>query len=197
MFKNISLGPLLLLLLMACVDEDTLPPGTQLMLNPHISLSHDSVFPWTANKSDGIELGVSKEVFMTGIQSLFIENRDSVNLNYGSWTQTYSGPMPAQGSTLELIAFLKGENISSVFPTSPRVYISFRIFPQSDSKGNTQGRSAGSDSYSFLEGDFDWTPIIITLDNFPSEADNISVNLGMLSGTTGKIYFDEITLTVK
>lgn len=48
-----------------------------------------------------------------------------------------------------------------------------------------------------LEGDFDWTPMIISLDNFPAEVDNIQVRLVKPRGVTGKIYFDEITLTVK
>lgn len=196
MFKKKSYRLLLFFLLVACAEEDNVPPGTQFVLNPNISLYHDSVFPWTADKSEGIEVGVSKEIFMTGNRSLFIENPDSLNFNSGSWRQTYTGPMPVQGSRLELIAFIKGENIRRLYPYSPTVWISFRISTRSDSKENTEGRFVMSDNF-FLEGDFDWTPIIITQDSFPAEADNISVNLVKPRGITGKIYFDEITLTVK
>lgn len=42
-----------------------------------------------------------------------------------------------------------------------------------------------------------WTPIRIQLDSFPAEAESIQVNAIMLRMTTGKIYFDEINLSVK
>ena len=194
MFKIISSFLLLLLLLSACVEEDHPPPGSQLLMNHHISLTPDSVFPWTAVKSEGVELGVSKEIFFTGNQSLFIENTDSLYFNSGgSWTQNISGPMPAPGSRLELTAFLKGENIRNLTPTGS-VFISFQILPWSD-KGNNQGRFIMSDKF-VLEGDFDWTILSITLDSFPEDAENINVSLVLPRVTTGKIYFDEITLTV-
>lgn len=86
MFKKIVPKLLLLLLVIACADEDYVLPGTQLMLNPHISLYPDSVFPWTASQSGGTEFGVSKEIFLTGNRSLFIENSDSLNSGSGTWT---------------------------------------------------------------------------------------------------------------
>jgi hypothetical protein len=162
MFKKISPRLLLLLLLIACADEENVPSGTQLLMNTHISLSPNSVFPWTSVESEGIELGVSKEIFMTGNQSLFIENPDSLNTNSGSWTQTYSGPMPVQGSPLELTAFLKGEDIRHLSPDG-NIFISFQILPWNDSKGNTQGRFIASGNTFKLEGDFDWTLIRVTL----------------------------------
>lgn len=105
--------------------------------------------------------------------------------------------MPVEGSRLELIAFIKGENIRMIKGSTASLLITFQVAGRSDKEGNSPNRSAWSDIASKLEGDFDWTPIIITLDSFPAEATSIRVNLGMVSLTTGKIYFDEITLVVK
>jgi hypothetical protein len=83
---------ILLLLLGSCVEEETVPLGTQLLVNPNMSMFPDSVKPWRSNRSGGI--GVSREVFFTGNRSLFIENHpDSVYSVSGSWSQSYHGPV--------------------------------------------------------------------------------------------------------
>lgn len=133
---------------------------------------------------------------MTGNQSLFIANPDSLNFNSGSWSQSYSGPMPALGSSLELVAFVKGENIQRSYPYAPSVLVTFNINPRPEGEAYYQDSNNSSTDF-FLEGDFDWTPIIVTTDNFPAEADFIRVNLTKPRGISGKLYFDEISLTVK
>lgn len=197
MFKKILPGLLVIPLLIACAaEEEHLPPGTQLMLNPNLSLYTDSVFPWTVSPFAGAKTGASTEVFMTGNRSLFIEIPDSLKYTSGSWRQTYTGPMPVQGSSLELMVFLKGENLRIVEGSTASLLITFSVDFRGYTHEKTSVRSVSSDIASKLQGDFDWTPIRLTLDNFPANANSISVNLGMLSLTTGKVYFDEITLTV-
>ncbi|WP_194776271.1 hypothetical protein [Pararhodonellum marinum] len=193
MFQKIAPRLLPILLLLSCVAEDNIPTGSQLMLNPNLSLYPDSVFPWTAHSTGEIEAGVSHEIFFTGNRSLFIDNQDSLAFGSGSWSQTYTGPMPVTGSSLELTAFVKGENIRYLSTGYIGISISLQPF-QEHSPGI---RSAHSGKIEFLEGDFDWTPIRLTLENFPEEVDGISVNLGLGFRTVGKVYFDEITLDVK
>lgn len=188
MFKKIAIKSILILLLVACADEDILPAGTQFLPNSNISEYPDSVFPWTSYKLGGTEVGVSKEVFMTGNRSLFIENQDSLNSGQATWTQTYSGPMPAPGSIVELTAFLKGVDIKNL--TEGRVGIRFRVYPDSD-------RNGSSGEILTLQGDFDWTLLRTTLDGFPTNAEFIIVDLFFPSSTYGRMYFDEISLTVK
>lgn len=183
-----------ILLLLACSNEDYLPAGTDLIANPNISLSPGSPFPWVADQRDGIELGVSKEVFMTGNQSLFIANPDSLNSNSGSWSQKYTGPMPAPGDTLELKAFIKGEEIRNLTPGG-NIGIFFRVYPSVS--GNFEGRSAHSNTGLKHEGNFDWRLLTATLNGFPKDADYIQITLLMPSLTTGKVYFDEISLRIK
>ena len=121
---------LLFPLMLSCSEEDPLPGGSQLMLNPNLSLYPDSVFPWTPETTNRIESGVSREVFFSGNRSLYLENQDSLIANSASWTQTYTGPMPAEGSTLELAAFVKGENIRDL-TLGGRIFIAFKVFSDS------------------------------------------------------------------
>lgn len=193
MIKKIFSYFLLLLLLGSCAENEDAPIGTQLLGNSNISSSPENVFPWTADKNEGIELGISKDIFMTGFQSLYIENLDSTTYNFASWNQTYSGPMPSPGRSLELVAFVKGENIKRY--SSLNIGIALQVLPDYEGNKYIIDNFVGSDVT--LEGDFGWSPISITLDNVPAKAESIRVSLRMPGRITGRIYFDEITLTVK
>lgn len=180
---------LLISLLMSCDEKETLPRGSQLLLNPNLSLYPDSVFPWTPSNPDGIQNGVSREEFVSGNRSLYIENPNRTVANASHWTQTYTGPMPAPGSTLELVAFVKGENIQDL-TAGGRVFIALKVFPM------IKTESVATAVFDF-QGDVDWVLLKATLENFPEEAENIQVTLNMPTLTLGKVYFDEINLTVK
>lgn len=190
MFKKSLLNLVLLsMLLFSCGEEDTLPIGSQLMLNPNLSLYPDSVFPWTPSNSNGIQHGVSREVFISGNRSLYIHNPNRTVANASFWSQTYTGPMPASGSTLELVAFVKGENIEDL-TAGGRVFIALKVFPM------IKTESVASAVFDF-QGDVDWVLLKATLEDFPKDAKSIQVTLNMPTLTLGKVYFDEINLTVK
>ena len=176
-------------MLFSCGQEDTLPKGSQLMLNPNLSLYPDSVFPWTPSNSTGVQHGVSREVFISGNRSLYIENPNREVANAAFWKQTYTGPMPAEGSTLELVAFVKGEYLQDL-TAGGRVYIGVKVFP------TTKTESVASAVFDF-QGDVDWVLLKATLEDFPKGAESIEVTLYMPYLTLGKVYFDEINLTVK
>ncbi|GMQ25594.1 hypothetical protein Aoki45_22760 [Algoriphagus sp. oki45] len=179
----------LLAILFSCQEEDFLPRGTQLMLNPNLSQFPDSVDPWKPSNPDGIQMGVSREVFVSGNRSLFVENPVREKASAAAWSQNYTGPMPEPGSTVELVAFIKGENVQDL-TAGGRVYIMVRTFPQIN---QISGESTALD----MQGDFDWVLVKATLDNFPKDAERIEVSLNVPTLTLGKIYFDEINLTVK
>ncbi|HSF52543.1 MAG TPA: hypothetical protein VLA71_02270, partial [Algoriphagus sp.] len=61
MVKKSFFHLLLFSLLISCNEEEFLPQGSQLLLNPNLSLYPDSVFPWTPSNSNGIQHGVSRE----------------------------------------------------------------------------------------------------------------------------------------
>jgi hypothetical protein len=185
---------LLVLLLVACTEEEHVPKGTQLLVNPNMSMFPDSVSPWRANRSEAEGMGASRDVFLTGNRSLYIQNPDSVYILSGSWGQTYSGPLPAPGSRLELTAFLKGEGIKNSEPLQPTFYFYLQASTSSDGDSQVWYPDPGISS---LEGDFDWIPVKIILESLPVEAKNIGVTFIMPYRTSGKIYLDEITLTVE
>ena len=191
MKKYSSFCLLLLLLIFSCKEDeaDFLPKGAQLMLNPNLSQFSDSVNPWKPSNPDGIQLGVSREVFVSGNRSLFIENKVREKAEAAFWSQTYTGPMPKPGSTLELVAFIKGEKVQDL-TLGGRVYIAVSTFPQVN-------QISATTTTLDLQGDFNWVLVKATLENFPKDAERIVVGLHFPDLTLGKVYFDEINLTVK
>lgn len=183
-------------ILIGCKEDDGLPANTQLLGNPSIDLPGGFLSPWVPINEPGFILGSSNEIFRSPNQSLFIENKDSLNTNSATWRQTYNGPMPNKGRKLVLKAFLKGENIELKGPES-NIFISIRAFPVEDSNGNTFGRYVTTLNQIGISGTFDWTQVRLTLPRVPEEVDNIIVYLSMGPKTIGKIYFDDITLTVE
>jgi hypothetical protein len=185
------------LLLWQCdFGEDEVPINSQLLRNTDISLSPDTVSPWVPVTSNGFNLGVSQDTFLVGNRALFISSQDSLNENSALWRQTYNGPMPSEGRRLTLRAHLKGENIELKGPNS-NIYISIRLFPVEDSDGTTINRFLSSQNRVQVFGTFDWQPLVITIPSVPKEIDFIMVYLVMGPGTIGKVYFDDITLTVE
>jgi hypothetical protein len=194
--KRISLLIPIFALFISCTEDDGLPVNTQLLKNSDLESPDGSISPWVPVTEPGFNLGSSTEVFRSSKKSLFIENSDSLNTNSATWRQSYNGPMPSKGRKLVLRAHLKGENIELKGPES-NVFISIRAFPVEDSNGNTFGRYVTTQNQIGVSGTFEWTQLRLTLPNTPEEVDNIVVYLVMGSRTTGKIYFDDITLTVE
>ncbi|WP_144606151.1 hypothetical protein [Algoriphagus algorifonticola] len=189
--RNFSLILFLFLLVSCNTEEDFLPKGSQLLLNPNLSLYQGSVLPWNSSKTrEQFEIGIDSEVFYSGNRSLFIENMDSTEFGSASWSQTYTGPMPKEGSTIELLAFIKGENIKSLRADN-NIFISLIV--HSD-KGE---RIKSNSVINQLEGDFDWYLLKVSLDNFPAYANSIGASVGLNSRVLGKAYFDEINLFVR
>lgn len=181
---------------LACTNEEDIPPrGTQLLRNTDLSSNPNSIAPWNSIVSQGFNLGVSTDIFSSGTQSIFIENLDSLNINSGTWTQTYRGIIPNPGRRISLRAHLKGEDIQTFGPES-NVYISMRMFPVEDDNGSTVGRFISSQSRVLVNGTFDWRPLEVSLNRIPPQVEFIVVYLVMGPRTTGKVFFDDITLTV-
>lgn len=183
--------------LLSCMEQDTLiPSGSQLLRNSNLSNSPDNVAPWNSVNANPFRVGVSDAVFHSGNRSLFIEGTDSLANNSVAWVQHYIGPMPREGRRLRLRLLMKGENIQLNSP-SANVWVTIRTWPVEGPNRTTFGRSVSSQRSNFIEGTFDWTPFEIILPSFPSDANRISVFLVMGPQTTGRVFFDDITLTVE
>ena len=196
MKKGMLIISICLLFLQCDFGQDGLPVNSQLLKNSDISLSPDTVSPWVPVSAAGFTLGVSQDTFLVGNRSLYIENQDSLNVNAALWRQTYDGPMPSNGVKLTLRAYLKGENIELKKPES-NVYISIRMFPVEYRDGTTINRFLTSQNRVKVFGTFDWQPLAITIPSVPKDIEFIMVYLVMGPGTIGKVYFDDITLTVE
>lgn len=195
--KKGALAIFIFMLFFQCdVGKDGLPTNSQLLQNTNISFSPDTVSPWVRIAGDGFTLGVSQETFLSGDRSLFIENQDSLNMNFAVWRQSYNGPMPSEGRRLTLRAHLKGENIQLNSPES-NIYISMRMFPVEDSNGTTFNRYLSSNFRFRIFGTFDWQRFSISIPSIPNDIEYIMVYLVMGPQTTGRVYFDDITLTVE
>ena len=181
--------------LCACATmDDGFPAGAQILKNTDLS-SSDSPSPWVSISAPGFTLGVSRDEFRSTPGSLFIENSDSLNTNASTWRQMVRMPLPGEGRKITLRAYLKGEELKR-HGTGSNIYISLRAFPVEDSKGNTVGRFISSQERVVVEGSFEWRPIELVLSKMPPEVDHLMVYLVMAPLTTGKIFFDDITLTV-
>ncbi|TVP44643.1 MAG: hypothetical protein EA341_16405 [Mongoliibacter sp.] len=188
---------LIFTLFVSCLSEEKgVEIGTQLLVNTDFSASQINVSPWTSISPEGFILGVSNEEFNSGSRSVFIESTDSLSLNSGIWRQTYRGRMPAEGRRVRLQAMIKGENITSNGSIS-NVFISIRAFPVEDSSGITSNRFVTSQNRIRVNGTFDWQPIEVSFPQFPGEVDELTVFLVMGGRTFGKVYFDDVTLTVE
>lgn len=191
----------LLLFCVACLfwgcmeREELVPSGSQLLRNTDLSNSLDTVSPWNSVMATPFNVGVSDEVFFSGNRSLFLEGTTEEATGSVAWVQHYTGPMPFANRRLRLRAMMKGENIE-LNGINSNVWVTVRAWPAEGASG-TFGRSVSSQRTNFISGTFDWTPFELTLPNFPNDSNRISVFLVMGPRTTGKIYFDEITLTVE
>ena len=186
-----------MILLSSCIEQQALlPVGTELLKNTDFSNSMDNVSPWVPIGSPGFSLGISDDVFRSGSRSVFIENRDIFNENTGTWTQVYNRNLPKPGQTVRLRAFLKGEDIRLFTPNS-NVFVSLRFSPVQDSRGSLAGRFITSQQQIRVEGTFDWRPIDLVVNSVPEDVESLSVFLVMGQRVTGKIYFDDVTLTVE
>lgn len=186
-----------LLFITGCMDnEENLKIGTQLLINSDFSRSSSSISPWSSFTPSGFITGVSKQTFRSGNQSVFIESKDLENTEAAVWSQSYTGQMPSIGARLRLRAFLKGVDITSNGLRS-NVFVSVRAFPVEDSEGISSGRFFTTQNNVRVNGTFDWEPVELVIPFFPREVDRLEVYLVMSSQTSGKVYFDDVTLTVE
>ncbi len=186
-----------LFVLIQCVEKnDPVPANTQLLRNSDLELSMDSVHPWRATNPSPFELFVSTEIYRSPSRALAIRNNDFNARSAGVWSQTYTGEMPRTGRSLRLKAYIKGENIKRNGAGS-NVYLAIRTFHEEGRSQSTFGRFVSTDNIASISGTFDWAPLSLTLPSIQENISSIVVYLVMTAGTTGTVYFDDISLTVE
>jgi len=105
--------------------------------------------------------------------------------SYAAWGQNYQGAMPV-GKDLTFTAKIKSDNL-----VGQGVSIVIRVdgaTTQNLQISSTQGNQT-------INGTFDWKTYTVNLASLTSQAKYIIVYLVYLPGTTGKAYFDDVSLT--
>lgn len=176
---------LIIIFFFACKKEDE---PTQAIKDNLLQTSDLETFPFFYNSgmTIGFESEWTDETSYSPTHSLKIyrAEMDTTVLNY--WYQYYMGGMPV-GETLTLTAQVKTDNLKGL---GAELAI---------------GCMAGAAKRQFVEsredvvinGTSGWTSYSVDLPDLADDVSMIIVYLVYLPGTTGTVYFDDITLTHK
>jgi hypothetical protein len=164
-------------------DDDT----GQLLNDPSLNLSDGKIFPdswyYWQNQSKHEFFWSPKETSSRDFYlAIATDSLDAVNFSY--FNQAVFTPLP-KGKQLILRARIKAENMAgegasiAIRCDGPNGMVAF-----SSSQDNTK-----------IDGSFEWKEFSVVLDKVPDETNAIQVFLVYLPSTTGKVYFDDVTLT--
>ncbi|MEK6478102.1 hypothetical protein WJR50_11225 [Catalinimonas sp. 4WD22] len=180
------------LLFISCQeDEDEAWP--QLLLNSDIEEGTNWPAEWVINEVEGeaLEFIWTEEEALSGSKSLQIYKDNDENAEeevWGFWAQVYEGDIP-HGKDVELSAMIKGNEIEgqgvAIVMRADREGLS----PEDGQFVTTQGNTD-------IKGTFDWTNYSIVLNDLEPDVHTIFIFLLYTGGTTGEVYFDDVTLSV-
>jgi hypothetical protein len=134
--------------------------------------------------------GVSDEFASSPQSSLFISCETVKNKEaFTYFVQSFPASIFKKGDNLTLKVQVKGENL-----IGKGVSVALR--------GDKEGESwpvffKSTEGFNLLVGTFPFKEVKVNLNSYLGDADYITVYLLLLSETTGKVYFDDISLTVE
>lgn len=169
-----------------CQEEDE--PPVNLLLNSDIEAGTNQPSNWLLpinNDQQLYELTWSDEEAFSPQRALKIATQtENEPEDFSYWVQAVRQNIPF-GRNITLRAMIKG-NL-----TGQGVSIVIRTDDEDSQLQfvTTQGSTS-------ITGDFDWTEYSISLESVDSETNTILIFLVYTSGTTGEVYFDDVTLTV-
>lgn len=177
------------LLFISCQEDDD-DAWPQLLLNSDIEEGTNRPTEWVTNEVDGegLEFIWTEEEALSGSKSLQIYKDSEEEEVWGFWAQMYEGEIP-HGKDIELSAMIKGNGIEGQgvaivmradredSPSTPVQFVT--------TQGNTE-----------INGTFDWTNYKLLLNDLEPDVHTIFVFLLYTAGTTGEVYFDDVTLSV-
>ena len=164
-------------------EEDT----GQLLNDPSLNFTQGKIFPdswfYWQNQSKHSFFWSAKELNSTDFYlAIAADSPDTVNFSF--FNQTVLTPLP-KGKQIMLRARIKAENLTGQGASialrcdGPKGQVAFTT---------TQGVTS-------IDGSFEWKEFSLLLEKVPDETNAIQVYLLYLPSTTGKVYFDDITLT--
>jgi hypothetical protein len=166
-------------LLSASCKKDESP--SQFLVNSNVEDGYSAPTGWERELNGVVNVRWANEASTSPSHSLKI-NIDNADVHsYGSWKQTFYGPL--KGNQYTLRVKIKGENITGSGVT-------IGIFCANPTSG-------GQDATSLpILGTFDWTTYSIKITDLLANVNSTSVSLTFNANTQGTVYFDDITLTV-
>ena len=182
---------------MACSENDPAtvdpPESTQLLANPSVEEGTTSPNDWypgsdwdgPQNAANDYALEWSSDAASSGQRSLKI-SLSAINdpNHFANWGQPLRSGLP-HGEHVKLKAFVKTSVVGD----------GVAIMLGGDS-GNVPIFGSTTEGDRTITGDLDWHAVELDLGVVPAEVDIMYVLLIMLPGTTGEVYFDDITLDV-
>ena len=140
-----------------------------------------------AATTHGFTIGRVETVYRSPIHSLMISRTTPDPTYYAFYSQRYPRQIP-YGDDLTLEVYLKGVDLSGDG-------IALKVWGE-DEKLDTLQQTTLSIPVS-TNGTFDWTQYSVTMPEVQNGVKILYVYLIYLQNTTGKVYFDDITLTRK
>ena len=133
----------------------------------------------------GFFVGRIDTVSFSPTHSFMISRTTPDSVNFAYYAQIYFLQIPV-GDDLTLKAYIKGVNLEGEGAS---------ILIGCNDENNAPVQYEGTEGNISITGTFDWTPYTIDLIDLKSNVKTIYVFLIYLPNTTGKVYFDDITLT--
>lgn len=179
---------LLLLILVSCAKDEVDPP-MELFANTNVEAGTNVPEAWwsNANGTDAVFNWSDQEAYSES-RSLEISSSVDGLANVAYWGQTVITNIPV-GKDLTLNVRIKS-NVTGAGAAVAIACLNASSITQAQQFSTTQGTSA-------ITGNADWTSYTVKLENVQSDITEIRVYLMLLSNSTGKVYFDDITLTAK
>jgi len=177
---------LFIMLLFACKHKDPAPVAEELIINPGADDGELTPNGWYHENYPNSQLtdrtSWATAVFVSPSHSLEIAQPFLDDINYSFWAQRYDGTTPV-GKDMTLSVKIKGDTI---------VGTGAFIALYADGSTTPAMQTSVSDP---ITGTFDWTTYTIKLPALLDSVETVRVHFFFQTNTTGKVYFDDASLT--
>ena len=141
-----------------------------------------------AGSSDKFDIHWDSDNYLSPSHSLAISSDDSGD-KFAFWAQTFLASDVA-GKKIKVNVFAKADNL-----TGDGIYVAIRGDDTNVPSGSAEAFVTTQAKVAY-NGTFDWKEISITMDTVPTDIKSITVYLIYGTNTSGKVYFDDLSLDI-
>jgi hypothetical protein len=185
--RKFAIHVLVLLTLCNCKDNED-PKPVEVVSNGNVDtgVSFPTLWLWYNGKGK-YQTTWNNETFSSPDRSLSIATAVSDPVDFAYWAQEISQNIPV-GKKLILKARVKGNNV---------IGNGVSIAVRADSESTTGLKFATTQGNKLITGTFDWTEYRVEMLSVPAETKRLYIFLVYLNGTTGEVFFDDISMTAE